>query len=568
MSGLPTFRMRLKRLKYRRAFVRWQTAIAHGVVVWIGALFALLVIDWSLRLEAVPRLMVISVTIGVTAWRMLRHVVPQVMHDETIVDLGLLLERTHGVDSDLVAALQFDATPHSDAGSPELQRAVIERAAEISETLDFRSAVPREASRRASCYAAIAILAAAAAWFAFPSHASAFWNRLMLGDATYPTRTQIDEIEINGQSEMARVVEGDAVAFRVECSGVTPGAGIVKLRGVETGDSTSVVLKRTGAASELAFYTGDGPSLNEPVEYSIHIGDAQTEPRRIEILRRPLVELTIEAEAPAYMHSEATRHDERFVQVLEGSAVELSVRCTNDKRLRQVGLELITEDEHAEEVETITFTAADRAAMLWRLDAATSGLTRVLNDFQFRVFVVDEDGLETFHPIEGAVRVKRDHAPTATVASSHQAVMPNARPTIAYTAADDFGVGSMVLRARRTGTQGPEESGQAAASSEAAATLSFDLPLSAARPGPAAVSAEYVLDLGPMKLAEHDTLLVWLEVTDYRGTWPGVSAISEPIEIEIMDERGVLDAILRSDADAEQMLSDVIERELGLKGER
>jgi hypothetical protein len=65
-----------------------------------------------------------------------------------------------------------------------------------------------------------------------------------------------------------------------------------------------------------------------------------------------------------------------------------------------------------------------------------------------------------------------------------------------------------------------------------------------------------------------DKLLVWIEVTDYRGRWPGVSAVSESIELEVMDERGVLDAILRSDADAEQMLTDVIEKELGLKGER
>jgi hypothetical protein len=461
------------------------------------------------------------------------------------------------VDSDLVAALQFDAAANESAGSPELQRAVVERAATISEKLDFRSAVPREDARRAARYAVVAVLAAAIGWFAFPDHASAFWNRLWLGNGKYPTRTQIDEVAVNSRPEEARVVEGEAVAFRVRCSGVTPPDGVARLRGMETGDSISVMLKRIGDSSDAAIYVADGPPLNEPMEFSIQIGDAETEPRRIALIQRPIVELTIAAEAPAYMQQETVRHHEHYVQVLEGSAVHLSLLCTNGKRLVQARFQLIKSGERVGDVSTVAFAATDDARLAWQLDAEASGLTRVMHDIPFRIDVVDEEGLGTFHPIEGAIRVKSDRAPAATLASLQHAILPNARPTVAYTAEDDFGVGSMVLHVRRAATQRPEADEQD--------SFALDLPLPETR---TSVRTEHVLDLSPLNLVERDKVVVWLEVADDRGEWPGVSALSEPIELEVTDERGVLDAILRSDADAEQILTDVIEKELGLRGDR
>ncbi len=562
MSGLHTFRSRLARLRYRRAYVRWQTAIARGLVLDIIGLYALLSIDFVFRLDTVPRLFVILLTIGILVWQSLRHIIPDLSTNETIVDMALLLERNHRVDSDLVAALQFESSANGSAGSTELQQAVIDRAGKISETLDFRSAVPKNDARRAAWHAAIALLAVAVCWLAFPNHASAFWNRLCLGDAKYPTRTRIVEVMINGQSDAPRVVEGETVVFHVTCSGITPDEGFARLRGIETGDSTSVKLKRINEKSDVAIYAAVGPSLNEPVDVSILIGDAATEPRRIALIRRPLVELTIEAIAPAYMRRETIRQHERYVQVMEGSAVNIYVRCTNGKRLTQARFELIEQEEKPERSEAIAFAAADQSGASWQLDAVASGLNRVVKDLQFRVAVADEDGLGTYHPIEGAIRVKSDRAPAATIATLHHAILPNARPTITYTAEDDFGVHSLALHLRLAK---PRDTG-----AEDKNTVSVELPLPEVDgvTRPTAIRGKHVLDLSQLTLVEGDQLLVWVEATDYRGDWPGVSTLSEPIELEVTDERGVLDAILRSDADAEQILTDVIEKVLGLRGER
>ncbi len=571
MSGLQTFRSKLGGLRTRRTITRWQTALSRGMVLLVMAWFAMLALDFSLRLDTIPRLGVVIVTLALLAWRTHRHVLPGLSHDETVIDIALLLERTHGVDSDLVAALQFDTSANRSDGSLRLQRAVIERAAKISETLDLRSAVPRQHARRASWLAACAGLSVAILWLLFPGHCHAFWNRLWLSDAAYPTRTIIEDIAVNGRSDDWRVVEGEAISLLVKCTGVVPIGGLATLRGVETGDSTTVTLRHIDESVEFAVYAADGPELNEPVELSLQIGDASMLPRRIEIIRHPLVELTMEAAAPAYMQRDTVRHQEHYVQVMEGSALDLSIRCTNRKRLTSVQLQLIRDNDAAEPDPT-TFVPTDDSGVKWRLVAQASGLTRIVNDFQFRVVALDEDGLGTFHPIEGAVRVKRDRAPTATVASQHHSLMPNAKPTITYAAEDDFGIGAVRLYVRRAGSREPDPAALPTrdGSEPVEDVASFELPL----PEPSGTnrrrmhSADYVLDLGPFNLVKGDKLLVWSEVTDYRGTWPGVSAVSESIELEVTDERGVLDAILRSDADAEQMLTDVIEKELGLKGDR
>ena len=262
------------------------------------------------------------------------------------------------------------------------------------------------------------------------------------------------------------------------------------------------------------------------------------------------------------MHHETIRQHGRYVQLMAGSAVDISLRCTNGKRLAEARFELIGTDEQAEDIAASAFAATDESRLAWRLEAGDSGLTRVVQGFQYRVVVVAEDGLGTYHPIEGAVRVKSDRAPAATLSSLHHAIMPHARPTVAYTAEDDFGVVAMVLHARRAATGEPDAAAQG--------SVSLELPLPTA-PGwtrRTTVRGEHVVDLSPLKLAERDKVILWVEATDYRGESPGVSALSEAIELEVTDERGVLDAILRSDADAEQILTDVIEKELGLRSER
>ena len=72
------------------------------------------------------------------------------------------------------------------------------------------------------------------------------------------------------------------------------------------------------------------------------------------------------------------------------------------------------------------------------------------------------------------------------------------------------------------------------------------------------------IDLAPLKLAKGDQLSIVLEVTDYRGDRPGATFGSEPAILEISDEAGVLSAVLEADQRAEERLSEIIKRQLGI----
>lgn len=562
MSGLKTFRAKLGKVRNRRAFTRWQIVISQGVLFDLVGLFALFLIDFSFRLDSLPRLIAIGVTVVMVVWYTLRRITPDLFAAESIVDVALLLERVNHVDTDLVAALQFDSAIGTNVGSVELQRAVVDRAATLSETLDVVPAIPTQDANKAMRRAACALFSAAIFWLAFPDHASAFWNRLWLGDANYPTRTQIEQVFINGESGAAKVLEGEAVVFRVQCSGAIPNDGVVRLRGIETGDSTELRLQRIDTIADEASYIAEGPVASEPMEFSLCIGDARTEMRAIALVRRPLVELTIEVQAPEYMRREAVRYNENHAQVFEGGAIRFLLRCTNGKRLERAQFEFVDQAGQNASSEEFSLSVVDDLKTIWELDAATSGLGRVTAPFQFRLSVVDEDGLGTYHPIEGAIRVKPDRAPTATLSSLHHVVMPNARPSVTYDVQDDFGVGTVVLHARKSESQRPNTSASKPLSIE---LLVSDLSSSAIK---TAIRSVHNLDLSPLQLGERDKVLVWIEGTDYRGTWPGVSAISEPIELEVMNAGAVMDAILSTDVDAEQMLTDAIEKELGLETQR
>ena len=136
----------------------------------------------------------------------------------------------------------------------------------------------------------------------------------------------------------------------------------------------------------------------------------------------------------------------------------------------------------------------------------------------------------------------------------------------------------MKLRVRYSGARDPDSATTPRRDGRESVDFSYDfdtvssvdlpLPESSGTTRSKTYGADHVLEPRPFELVKGDTLVVWLEVTDYRGEWPGVSALSDAIELEVTDERGVLDAIVRSDADAEQMLTDVIEKELGLRGDR
>ena len=109
-----------------------------------------------------------------------------------------MVERQQQIDSDLVAALQFESPEARRWGSSQLEGAVIDYVAEFSRGWNLLEGFSaKQFVKRGTILAVtLAILVAAVLWQ--PRYAAIFFARLGLGHQHYPTRTMIEEVAING----------------------------------------------------------------------------------------------------------------------------------------------------------------------------------------------------------------------------------------------------------------------------------------------------------------------------------------------------------------------------------
>ena len=135
-SKLKILRSNLESLRKKRSGVRSMTAFSGFLAAAIWVVFLCFLLDWSLAMDGLQRafLMLISIAVLVASFR--RYASPHLGQSENIFQMALLVEKTKGINTDLIAALQFE-DPEAEAwGSVELQDAVKDKVAEMSPSLD------------------------------------------------------------------------------------------------------------------------------------------------------------------------------------------------------------------------------------------------------------------------------------------------------------------------------------------------------------------------------------------------------------------------------------------------
>jgi hypothetical protein len=554
MTRLALLQSRLSRLRRRRRALAWGTGWS-GLGLALGGTLALsFLLDWTLEMQRTQRLLWFALSAGFLVWAFRRFTLPHLGRRETELDMALRVQAQEGIDSDLVAGLQFELRGEESWGSAELQEAVIERVAAMEEEIDvFRGLSARPLLARAAPLAVVWV-ALAGSGLLFPDHARVFLDRLLLGSRHYPSRTVIEELTLNGKRvELGRPAEraaagpyGRPLRFQVRCSGALPRKGEAALSSLAGGGRTAVELK-PGAAPGT--YLGELPRLIEPLTYQLRIGDAWTEPARVEVLALPAVNLTLEATPPDYARSRspaaAPASGARQLSVIEGSRVKLGL-VSQGKRLERAAATLGAARE-------LPLKAEDAEGRGWLLEPEGTVLERLTEPLGFSIQVVDEDGLELETPLEGSIRIQPDRPPRVTAAVITPYVLPGARPRISYGAVDDYGIARLVLRRQVTRAAGATEEG-----------VETILDLAAGAEPQAVLRGAYALELSPLSLLKGDQLTITLEAIDFRGTVPGKSSLSEPLLLHVTDERGVLAAMVESDERSARQLDLIIERQLGI----
>lgn len=577
---LTALRSRIAQVGRRRRFMRLLSAASRLALAILIAAAVLFLVDWVFapgRLARLLMLLVAAAAVGRVYWRRVR---PGLAARESEADIALLIEKQQGIDSDLVAALEFSngtAAP----GSADLRDAVVDYVADFGRSWQM----PREAVdpklRRRLAWLAFAVAVAGAAVAVRPDFAAAFVNRMLLGWAHYPTRTQIESLTIAGQSVdpapwAAASVPcplGRPIGFEVGIGGEPPRLVRLRLASLGRGGTTEIDLV-PDAAGNSTTYSARLPRLAESMEAQVFAGDAWTEPVRVRAIAPPLVDLALAATPPAYAGGRVERAPQgaRQVTVLEGSRVDLTLRCTN-KKLASATL-VVDGTEHPLQPRS----ADGGSAAEWEFAGAASPLARLQKSVAYEIRIVDEDGLGADMPLVGSIRVKPDAPPRVTAEAQTRLVLPTATPRLAWRVADDHAIAGLeivvepVSAAGETDAQ-PDVGGESLSPRR---DRTATIPVALSKSGNAdwvggdrlPLEGVVTVNLDGLGLTVGDQVRVIARAIDYRGDAAGQAAESEPILLEVTDERGILAGLLESDKRSVEQLDAIIDRELTVGGAR
>jgi hypothetical protein len=576
MTELSKLHRRLAALRRKRTATRWTGALSALVCAMAWVLLLILAVDLVFELDLAQRLLVFGLGVVAVGWALRRYVWPLLAIRETEIQLALMVENRHGIASDLVAAIQFERPEAAGWGSSQLEHAVIERTATLSRRLDVSRGLAQPQTGRRVVLAAVTLGVVGGLVSFFPGHARVFVRRLALAGDHYPSATVIDTVELNSRPVLDRrggattpsdvtCAEGRPLTFAVHCSGRLPAAGTVRITS-DGGRQRTVDLTSAGTPGA---YTGQLPRLVEPFSWQLYVGDAWTDPARVEMLPLPIVELQLTPTLPAYSQTagaEPAADAARQIAVLEGSEVDVAIRCTNGKRLRRAWL-TVTGGETPVQHELV---ADERAARRWRLPVGTAPFAQVAEEVRFDLQVIDQDQMSLETPIHGHIRIRQDRPPVCSADVVHRVVLPTATPVVEYRVNDDFGLAGLTLHVdvQRLADTADRPTGVQCTLDVLPGGLPLvagDLPLEGQFPLElAALSPENAAAEQPLQLAKGDRLRVTLEAVDYRGSLPGQAFRSDPLVLEISDESGVLTAISEADERSEQRLTDIIQQQLGI----
>ena len=564
---LDPLRDRLDAVRRRRLLARRLTAWCAVLVGLLAALLVALALDRVFALPRAGRLWLWVGIIATVAWTFRRYAWPQLRVRETDLDVALAMEKAHGIDSDFVAALQFEGPDAAAWGSPTLRSAVVDYVAEFGRQWTTAAELwSRLLAGRAAWAAGLATVIAAVG-IASPATLRAFANRMLLGSGHYPTWTQIERLVVNGREidpNLAAAIKapaGQPLTIAVECGGRRAATGRAVFTPAGGGSAATVPLEPPADGQPgVPTLAGTLDNLTESATAIIHAGDAWTEPVQITAVPAPVVEATAIVEPPAYARgTTAPTAGGRQAAVLEGSSVSLAVTCLN-KDLDRVEVVI---DGVAYPLARAPADADGPGRFL--LSGSGSPLAVVTAPVQYEVHAVDVDGLSPDRPPAGTIRIRPDAPPQVTAEAVTRAVLPSARPTISYSIRDDHGVAALRVRLETMRAAEPVDKQPA----DAEPSQVVDIRPAAAAPlvGEALPAAgTFTVPLSDLGLRKGDFVRVVVEAVDYRGTTPGQTAASAPIDLTVTDENGVLEALQASESQAAQELQAIIEEQLRVGG--
>lgn len=551
----------MHRLRKKRSLVRWGSAVCTLLAVLLWLLVAAFVGDWSLNLPWKWRMGLLVAWIAAGLGALKTFAWPLLWVHETTDDVALIVERKNRIDSDLVAALQFENPHAKNWGSSRLEEAVVDYVAEFSPSLNVFEGFSYEPLPKRALLFLATLMFVLGYVFSFPGHASAFWSRFLLGEAHYPTKTQMESIVISGRdvpvfttgsSPQVRIPYGEPIKVEVKCTGSIPSSGYASLSGMNNDSTNRIDL--AALSGDPTRFIGEMAHLTDSFKVRFHFGDAVSDPAEVIIVPLPLVDIAWEVTPPEYaavtLKPAEFEAGSRQFSVLEGSSAKLTLTCAN-KPLKSVRL---TAGDTT--FDLVARTDERKRQVSWSLPPVTP-FDRIREGMKYEIQVIDRDDLSLETPVSGQIRLKADRPPRIVASAVTRQVLPTAQPKLDYAAGDDFGVAKIVAViniSREDGRSSRHETVvKVIPEKEQPTTI---------------VRGQVGIPLSSYELTKGDEVKIVLEVTDWRGGVSGQQGVGESNTFHVTDLNGIFVQTGEEDKKSAKQLDEILRRELGIGSDK
>lgn len=527
--------LRLRRLVLRLRGYLLLDGLAVLFVVAAGAAALQLLLDWLLRLAVDMRaalLGTVLLVIAVVGWR--RVVVPQRAR-LGVAEAAMLVERRHPqLRSLLISAVRFGRgdVGATDSNSPELMRAVLDRAASAMTSLDLHTVLRHTRARRSTAVALGVVAAFTLAFVAAPETMGIWFDRsVLLGDTPWPKKTRLIVLDL--PDGVLRGARGDDLEVRALVPEGYDAPRLVEISYTfSSGKTSRDRMTRVGPRG----YRYTFARAVEDFEFHLEGGDDRTDVFRAELTDRPRVEsASILVTPPAYTRRRPyTLADERrSVAVLPGS--ELSLRVETNHPVRQAVL-----------------TAGQEPIAAAVPDA--SGWTVTLRPLQSRTYhfaLLDDAGLENRRPLRFAVRMLQDKPPRVRMKLpgvgslvTTEAVLP-----LELNITDDYGLAAAELVCSIERHAGEERI----------------IALPAFRPGGKQHSERIEQAIASLPVVANDRITLYARASDFDDVSGPNVAVSSAVSLRVVSREELLAELARREQDYRRDFERAVDRQEDLR---
>jgi hypothetical protein len=523
--GVEALLVKIDRVRGRERTVQVTAGLLRSLLALIGLVAGFFALDWLMlgrlvegaganRLARGVLLLAMAVTLAYVFIRSVWLALVRKIGDD---EVALRVEGRHPeLNGRLISTIQLtrDLDEGEYVGSEELIEALEADTVGFAGRIKFTDIIDLGTLKKvtvvAFCFALLSV--AMGAWRV--DYARALLGRMLLSEKEYPTATRIVFLTPGGV--IARGEPYD-VTVELDPEGHLPETARLIVRPAAGGDEFEYEMAQPEGSDPGphggVVYRGSIERVMEGLEYKVFAHDARSVGwQPLKVLRRPAVRsLELTYTYPAYTGKPVRKTSVGDIRAIQGT--EVQIVATLSKPVVSASLQ----QRHGEDILT---------PMPMRLDKQKTVATatiRVERDGYYRIELLDANELTSREPVEYAIDVVEDKAPTVrlTFPGRDKVVTRFAMWPLRFEARDDFGIKSGWLRYRITS--------EADAETETDGTDVRDMPADGfvleglvRSQGQREVKAEVPFDLQRLDIRPGQRLVYWIEISDDRTPDPNV----------------------------------------------